>query len=240
MLHNNSLSQILSINLFFLLLSIPAESQTINRYIFPYPNRKNDSQIRNSPYTSGYYNYKPIEFSYEPVPTESMKEKANRVIDFPKLQKTEDEEEDIEKILGGMDFDSFSFGEESTIIKELEEEANIAISKQQEEAEKALLAKRKSNVASYAASVEAKKQRDKEAELAALNPPQPTNPEYNPWGDWSEYDENEENGSDTVEITSDKDGKIKIKAPSNNNNTSEQKQSPASSTGSISSATIKP
>jgi hypothetical protein len=239
MLHNNSLSQILSINLFFLLLSIPAESQTINRYVFPYPNRKNDSQIRNSPYTSGYYNYKPIEFSYEPVPTESMKEKANRVIDFSKLQKTEDEEEDIEKILGGMDFDNFSFGEESTIIKELEEEANIAISKQQEEAEKALLAKRKSNVASYAASVEAKKQRDKEAELAALNPSQPTDPEYNPWGDWSEYDENEENGSDTVEITSDKDGKIKIKAPSPNN-ASEQNQSPASSTGSIASATIKP
>ena len=210
-----------------------AQSQTIYRYVYPHQNRKNDSQIKPSPYASGYYNYKPIEFSYEPVPTESMKEKAKRVLDSLPVAQEESEEEDIEKILGGMNFDSFSFGEQSTIIKELEEEAKTAIAKQETEAEKALLAKRKTNVASYAASVEAKKQRDKEAELAAQNPESPEQQPENPWGEWGEWSEEESDSSGSVEITYGKDGKIKIKAPSSNNN---QPPTPAP----IASATIKP
>ncbi len=212
---------------------MPAQSQTIYRYVYPHQNRKNDSQIKPSPYASGYYNYKPIEFSYEPVPTESMKEKAKRVLDSLPVAQEESEEEDIEKILGGMNFDSFSFGEQSTIIKELEEEAKTAIAKQETEAEKALLAKRKTNVASYAASVEAKKQRDKEAELAAQNPESPEQHPENPWGEWGEWSEEESDASGSVEITYGKDGKIKIKAPSSNNN---QPATPAP----IASATIKP
>jgi hypothetical protein len=210
-----------------------AQSQTIYRYVYPHQNRKNDSQIKPSPYASGYYNYKPIEFSYEPIPTESMKEKAKRVLDSLPVAQEESEEEDIEKILGGMNFDSFSFGEQSTIIKELEEEAKTAIAKQETEAEKALLAKRKTNVASYAASVEAKKQRDKEAELAAQNPESPEQQPENPWGEWGEWSEEESDSSGSVEITYGKDGKIKIKAPSSNNN---QPPTPAP----IASATIKP
>ena len=180
---------IIFISLIFSQVFMPAQSQTIYRYVYPHQNRKNDSQIKPSPYASGYYNYKPIEFSYEPVPTESMKEKAKRVLDSLPVAQEESEEEDIEKILGGMNFDSFSFGEQSTIIKELEEEAKTAIAKQETEAEKALLAKRKTNVASYAASVEAKKQRDKEAELAAQNPESPEQHPENPWGEWGEWDE---------------------------------------------------
>ncbi len=211
-----------------------AQSQTIYRYVYPHQNRKNDSQIKPSPYASGYYNYKPIEFSYEPIPTESMKEKAKRVLEsLPVNQEEESKEEDIEKILGGMNFDSFSFGEQSTIIKELEEEVKTAIAKQETEAEKALLAKRKTNVASYAASVEAKKQRDKEAELAAQNPATQEQQPENPWGEWGEWSEEESDASGSVEITYGKDGKIKIKAPSSNNN---QPATPAP----LASATIKP
>ena len=70
---------IIFISLIFSQVFMPAQSQTIYRYVYPHQNRKNDSQIKPSPYASGYYNYKPIEFSYEPVPTESMKEKAKRV-----------------------------------------------------------------------------------------------------------------------------------------------------------------
>ncbi len=211
-----------------------AQSQTIYRYVYPHQNRKNDSQINPSPYASGYYNYKPIEFSYEPIPTESMKEKAKRVLEsLPVNQEEESKEEDIEKILGGMNFDSFSFGEQSTIIKELEEEVKTAIAKQETEAEKALLAKRKTNVASYAASVEAKKQRDKEAELAAQNPATQEQQPENPWGEWGEWSEEESDASGSVEITYGKDGKIKIKAPSSNNN---QPATPAP----LASATIKP
>ena len=224
---------IIFISLIFSQVFMPAQSQTIYRYVYPHQNRKNDSQIKPSPYASGYYNYKPIEFSYEPVPTESMKEKAKRVLDSLPVAQEESEEEDIEKILGGMNFDSFSFGEQSTIIKELEEEAKTAIAKQETEAEKALLAKRKTNVASYAASVEAKKQRDKEAELAAQNPESPEQHPENPWGEWGEWSEEESDASGSVEITYGKDGKIKIKAPSSNNN---QPATPAP----IASATIKP
>ena len=225
----NTITQVLLISL--CLFSTSAQSETINRYLFPHQNRKNDSQIRPSPYSSGYYNYKPIEFSYEPVPTEMMKKRAKTILDsLPAQKEQETEEEDIEKILGGMNFDSFSFGEQSTIIKELEEEANLAINKQQEDAEKARLAKRKSNIASYAASVEAKKQRDKEAELAALNPDTPEETQENPWAEWGDWSEDDPDASDTVEITSGKDGKIKIKAPSNNTN-----EAPAP----IASATIK-
>lgn len=224
---------IIFISLIFSQVFMPAQSQTIYRYVYPHQNRKNDSQIKPSPYASGYYNYKPIEFSYEPVPTESMKEKAKRVLDSLPVTQEEREEEDIEKILGGMNFDSFSFGEQSTIIKELEEEAKAAIAKQETEAEKALLAKRKTNVASYAASVEAKKQRDKEAELAAQNPESPEQHPENPWGEWGEWSEEESDASGSVEITYGKDGKIKIKAPSSNNN---QPATPAP----IASATIKP
>ena len=224
---------IIFISLIFSQVFMPAQSQTIYRYVYPHQNRKNDSQIKPSPYASGYYNYKPIEFSYEPVPTESMKEKAKRVLDSLPVAQEESEEEDIEKILGGMNFDSFSFGEQSTIIKELEEEAKAAIAKQETEAEKALLAKRKTNVASYAASVEAKKQRDKEAELAAQNPESPEQHPENPWGEWGEWSEEESDASGSVEITYGKDGKIKIKAPSSNNN---QPATPAP----IASATIKP
>ena len=235
MQHNKPSSQIFFVGLILAQLVLPAQSQTIYRYVYPHQNRKNDSQIKSSPYASGYYNYKPIEFSYEPIPTESMKEKAKRVLDsLPKAQE-ESEEEDIEKILGGMNFDAFSFGEQSTIIKELEEEANYAISKQEIEAEKALLAKRKTNVASYAASVEAKKQRDKEAELAAQNPVTPETPE-NPWAEWGDWSEEDPDASDTVEITSSKDGKIKIKAPSSNSN----QPTPPSPPAPIASATIKP
>ncbi len=226
-------SQIIFISLIFSQVLMSAQSQTIYRYVYPHQNRKNDSQIKPSPYASGYYNYKPIEFSYEPVPTESMKEKAKRVLDSLPVAQEESEEEDIEKILGGMNFDSFSFGEQSTIIKELEEEAKTAIAKQETEAEKALLAKRKTNVASYAASVEAKKQRDKEAELAAQNPESPEQQPENPWGEWGEWSEEESDSSGSVEITYGKDGKIKIKAPSSNNN---QPPTPAP----IASATIKP
>ncbi|MBQ2591900.1 MAG: hypothetical protein II567_01290 [Candidatus Riflebacteria bacterium] len=224
---------IIFISLIFSQVLMSAQSQTIYRYVYPNQNRKNDSQIKPSPYASGYYNYKPIEFSYEPVPTESMKEKAKRVLDSLPVAQEESEEEDIEKILGGMNFDSFSFGEQSTIIKELEEEAKTAIAKQETEAEKALLAKRKTNVASYAASVEAKKQRDKEAELAAQNPESPEQQPENPWGEWGEWSEEESDSSGSVEITYGKDGKIKIKAPSSNNN---QPPTPAP----IASATIKP
>ena len=224
---------IIFISLIFSQVLMSAQSQTIYRYVYPHQNRKNDSQIKPSPYASGYYNYKPIEFSYEPVPTESMKEKAKRVLDSLPVAQEESEEEDIEKILGGMNFDSFSFGEQSTIIKELEEEAKTAIAKQETEAEKALLAKRKTNVASYAASVEAKKQRDKEAELAAQNPESPEQQPENPWGEWGEWSEEESDSSGSVEITYGKDGKIKIKAPSSNNN---QPPTPAP----IASATIKP
>ena len=236
MQHKKPSSRIFYVSLLLAQLILPAQSQTIYRYVYPHQNRKNDSQIKPSPYSSGYYNYKPIEFSYEPIPTESMKEKAQRVLDsLPKTQEEENEEEDIEKILGGMNFDSFSFGEQSTIIKELEEEAKNAIAKQEIEAEKALLAKRKTNVASYAASVEAKKQRDKEAELAAQNPEIPEDPD-NPWAEWGDWSEDDSDASDTVEITSGKDGKIKIKAPSS----SSDKPAPPSQTAPIASATIKP
>ena len=132
MQHKKPFSRIIFVSLLFAQLILPAQSQTIYRYVYPHQNRKNDSQIKPSPYASGYYNYKAIEFSYEPIPTESMKEKAKRVLDsLPKAQEEESGEEDIEKILGGMNFDSFSFGEQSTIIKELEEEAKSAISKQE-------------------------------------------------------------------------------------------------------------
>ena len=127
-----------------------------------------------------------------------MKEKAKRVLDSLPVAQEESEEEDIEKILGGMNFDSFSFGEQSTIIKELEEEAKTDIAKQETEAEKALLAKRKTNVASYAASVEAKKQRDKEAELAAQNPESPEQHPENPWGEWGEWSEEESDSYGSV------------------------------------------
>ena len=237
MQHKVFIKQVVVLSLLISELSIPTYSQTINRYLYPYPNRKNDSLIKPSPYSSGYYNYKPIEFSYEPVPTESMKERAKRILDsLPKSQEQSSEDEDIEKILGGMNFDSFSFGEQSTIIKELEEEANLAITKQQDEAELAKLAKRKSNIASYAASVEAKKQRDREAELAAQNPNKPEQPTVNPWGDWgdwSEWSEESSDASDTVEITSGKDGKIKIKSQNENNQ-------PPTTPAPIASATIKP
>ena len=236
MQHKKPFSRIIFVSLLFAQLILPAQSQTIYRYVYPHQNRKNDSQIKPSPYASGYYNYKPIEFSYEPIPTEPMKEKAKRVLDsLPKAQEEESGEEDIEKILGGMNFDSFSFGEQSTIIKELEEEAKSAISKQEIESEKALLAKRKTNIASYAASVEAKKQRDKEAELAAKNPETPENP-YNPWAEWGDWSEDDPDASDTVEITSGKDGKIKIKAPSGSSN----QPAPPSPQAPIASATIKP
>lgn len=235
MQHKKPLSQIIYATLILAQICLPAESQTIYRYVYPHQNRKNDSQIKPSPYASGYYNYKPIEFSYEPIPTESMKEKTKKVLDsLPKTQE-ESEEEDIEKILGGMNFDSFSFGEQSTIIKELEEEANYAITKQEIEAEKALLAKRKINVASYAASVEAKKQRDKEAELAAQNPETPEKPD-NPWAEWGDWSEDDPDASDTVEIISGKDGKIKIKSPTSN----DQQTNQPTGTGFLASATIKP
>lgn len=236
MQHKKPTFRIIFVGLILAQLILPAQSQTIYRYVYPHQNRKNDSQIKPSPYASGYYNYKPIEFSYEPIPTESMKEKAKRVLgSMPKAQEENSEDEDIEKILGGMNFDSFSFGEQSTIIKELEEEVNSAVAKQEIEAEKALLAQRKTNIASYAASVEAKKQRDKEAELAAQNPATPETPE-NPWAEWGDWSEDDPNASDTVEITSGKDGKIKIKAPSGSSN----QPAPPSPPAPLASATIKP
>ncbi|MBR4330705.1 MAG: hypothetical protein IKP71_12755, partial [Candidatus Riflebacteria bacterium] len=91
------------------------------------------------------------------------------------------------------------------------------------------------NVASYAASVEAKKQRDKEAELAAQNPEIPEKPD-NPWAEWGDWSEDDPDASDTVEITSGKDGKIKIKAPTS----SSQEPAQPSPNPPIASATIKP
>ena len=236
MQHKKTSSQIFLLSLLFAQIILPSQSQTIYRYVYPHQNRKNDSQIRPSPYASGYYDYKPIEFSYEPFPTEAMKEKAQKVLNsLPTAKEEESEEEDIEKILGGMNFDSFSFGEQSTIIKELEEEAKSAVAKQEIEAEKALLAQRKTNVASYAASVEAKKQRDKEAELAAKNPDTPEQP-TSPWAEWGDYwSEDDPDASDTVEIISGKDGKIKIKSPTSN----DQQTNQPTGTGSLASATIK-
>ena len=190
-------------------------SQNTNRYLFLHQNKKNDSQIKQSPLASGYYNGKAFEFTYEPDPTEAMKKRIKSIFgdNFFDKKEEETEDEDISKILGSSNMNDFSFGEESTIIQELDAEVDLTILRQQSEIEKANIEKRKSNVASYAASVEAKKKRDKEAAEKPVKPQQ----ESKPTSPWDLYEETEEeNASDTFEIISGKDGKIKIKAPAAN------------------------
>ena len=194
-------------------------SQTINRYLFLHQNGKNDSQIRRSPLSSGYDKGKYYEFNYEPVPGEVMREKAKIVI--PDNENINDEEkEDIEKILGGYNFD-FSYEEESTFLKELDAEAEQAILKQQLEKERASIEKQKSNIASYTARVEAKKLREKEALERAKNPPEEKDPRTTMPDYFYEDDKKEDEDSESFELISDKDGKIRIKKPSNKENASD-------------------
>ena len=214
-------------------------SQNINRYLFLHQNKKNDSQIKPSPLASGYYKDKALEFSYEPVPTEAMKKRIKSIFGdniFEKKEYEETEDEDISKILGDSSINEFSFGEQSTIIQDLDAEVDQAILKQQAEIEKANIEKRKSNVASYAASVEAKKRRDKEAKE---NPSKPKT-ESKPKSPWEYYEEDEEeNATDTFEIIAGKDGKIKIKTPATNSVASSTNQaSPPNPQQPIASATI--
>lgn len=132
-----------------LLTTIPTYSQTINRYIFPFPNRKNDSQIRVSPLFNGYHRNKALEFSYEPMPTESMKEKAKSVTE-------EYSETESINFLNEHKFINY-YEPQSNLLKELESEAKLAIKKQQENSEKELLEIQKNNIASYTAKLKAKK-----------------------------------------------------------------------------------
>ncbi len=213
-------------------------SQTINRYLFLHQNNKNDPQIKSSPLSSGYYRDKAVEFSYEPVPTEAMKKRIKSIFGDKIYNDNEEEDDDISKILGNSNMDEFSFGEQSTIIQELDDEGNQAIIKQESEKEKAYLEKRKINVASYAASVEAKKKRD----LESANKPKPEKQEIKPISPWDYYEETEdENASDTFEIISGKDGKIKIKTPASNpvaSSTNQQTPPPNPQQQPIASATI--
>lgn len=129
-------------------------SQTINRYIFPHPNRKNDSQISYSPYSSGYNTSKALEFSYEPIPTVSMKNRANSIIPQKSTLKEYKYYNEESKL------DSF-YEQQSNFLKDLDNEANLAIQKQKEETEKAQLIEQQNNIASFTAYLKSKKKPDK-------------------------------------------------------------------------------
>ena len=201
-----------------------ALTQTINKYNYLHLNRKNDSLISNSPLSSGYNNTESIEFSFEPIPTKAMKEKTKVLNDLINVNVEENEENELEKILGSSDIDDFSYGDQSTIIQELDAEVDQAIIKQQIEEEKIKKTKRKNNIASYTASVEAKKKRN---EIAQKNNDMNYIP---PKEEILEEGEEEKDESNTFEIFADKDGKIKLKSPS----TTENKYSPP-----IASSTLK-
>lgn len=208
----------ISISFFFILfVNNISNSQTVSRYLFFHQNSKNDSQIKRSPLSSGYDRGRALEFSYEPIPCESMKKRAESIFGNQESVK-EYEDDEISNILGDYNFD-FSFEEESTFLKELDNEAEQAILKQQTEIELANMEKLKNNVASYTAKVEAKKKRDKEAELERNNPSKGSeniglhNPLY-------PYEDNEgTDDSESYEFVFDKNGKLKIKKPISENAT---------------------
>ena len=200
----------IGVSLFFILfVNNISSSQTVDRYLFLHQNSKNDSQIKRSPLSSGYDRGRALEFIYEPIPGESMKKRAESI--FGKQEGVKEYEDDeISNILGDYNFD-FTYEEESTYLKELDNEAEQAILKQQTEIELANMEKLKNNVASYAAKVEAKKKRDKEAELERNNPSKASekNGLHNPLYP-SENSEGVDD-SESYEFVFDKNGKLRIK-----------------------------
>lgn len=203
-----------------------SNSQTVSKRIFLHQNRKNDSQIKSSPLSSGYDNNIFCEFSYEPIPTEAMKRRAKAI--FGDQTKKTDEDEEASSILGISNLDDFSYGEQSTILKDLEAEANQTILKQQAEQEKQYKEKLKRNVASYTASVEAKKKRDFEA---AERKGEPEEKPHTPKSPFEYYEEeNNDNNYESYEIITDSDGKIRIKSPGSSSTSNTTPTTPTAST----------
>ncbi|MBP5470639.1 MAG: hypothetical protein J6Z11_15510, partial [Candidatus Riflebacteria bacterium] len=94
-----------------------SNSQTVSKRIFLHQNRKNDSQIKSSPLSSGYDNNNFFEVSYEPIPTEAMKRRAKAIFGDQIIKIDKDEESS--SILGISNLDDFSYGEQSAILKDL-------------------------------------------------------------------------------------------------------------------------
>ncbi len=217
MRYNFVLLTLILASLLIILSNSMSNSQTVNKYIFLHQNRKNDSQIKSSPLSSGYDNNQSFEFTYEPITTEAMKKRARSIFGDQEITQSREDEE-TSSILGMSNLDDFSYGEQSAIIKDLEAEANQTILKQQAEQEKLYKEKLKRNVASYTASVEAKKKRDLEAAMKREEPAEKPNTPKSPFEYYEEpnYDDN----SESYEIITGSDGKIRIISPgSNSSNT---------------------
>ena len=210
MRYNYVLLTLILASLLIILSNSMSNSQTVNKYLFLHQNRKNDSQIKSSPLSSGYDNNQSFEFTYEPIPTEAMKRRAKSIFGDQEMTKS-GEDEETSSILGMSNLDDFSYGEQSAIIKDLEAEANQTILKQQAEQEKLYKEKLKRNVASYTASVEAKKKRDLEAAMKKEEPSEKPNTPKSPFEYYEEpnYDDN----SESYEIITGSDGKIRIISP---------------------------
>lgn len=196
-------------------LNLGAFSQNLDKYVIIHKNRKNDSQIKPSPLASGYEKNEAYEFGYEPIPTEAMKKRVKNIIKPSIKEERMEEEPDI----FGAGYENELFLEQSsTLLQELDEEAAKAILNQKASALAAASAKRKINIASYAASVEAKKQREKEAALAAIENQKQTSSLSQPQHYEEEYEESdleEEEASNSLMITGSQGGKIQIKSTNN-------------------------
>lgn len=201
--------------IFLICLSTGALSQSLDKYIIIHKNRKNDSQIKPSPLASGYEKNEAHEFTYEPVPTEAMKKRIKAVIDPNRGIELQEKESDI----FGADYENELFLEESgTLLQELDEEAAKAIANQKAAAMAATVAKRNINLASYTASVEAKKKRAREAATIAAteNKNQTSTLSQTAYyeEEYEEPDLEEEEASDSFTITGSQGGKIQIKSNS--------------------------
>ena len=190
-------------------------AQNISRYIILHRNRKNESVVKPSPLAFGYSKTTAIEFVYEPEPTEAMKKRVERIFGS-QAEESKKEEEEIKQeayeILGN---NSMLFSEETnTLLQEIQEETEIAINVQKQQALAKLELQRKQNIASYTASVEAKIRRAKEA---LLKPPEEEEEEPV----WSEFSEpywgtdleEEAEDENSVILVTDSSGKISRVTP---------------------------
>lgn len=139
---------------------IYAFSKETDKYILIHKNFRNDSLIKPSPLASGYDHCDAYEFTDRTESLDVMRKRVEKVID-----KAPNESQEKTGIFG-TEKEQYLFLEESgTLLQELDEEAFNAIIDQKTASEAAVILRRQSNMASYAASVEAKKKRDKEAEV---------------------------------------------------------------------------
>lgn len=227
-----------------------AYSKDINRYIMIHKNRKNESIVKPSPLGSGYDQTTAVEFQFRQNTSEAMKRRVKMV--FPPAEEPIEEEDlegEVSEIFGKGGRHLFEDGD--TTIEELEEETFAAIENQKKKEEIEAAEQRKQNIASYAASVEAKIKRDREAAIAAALKANEKE-EQTVWEEGSEPTEEveEEYDENSIVLVTDSSGKISLKKPVRRDNVASDTASAtaaiasgtatvASSTAPVASATAK-